>query len=175
MIDHTTVENTGLQNCFSGSLNRTNVRAKNNALPVFSHDQKDNFEATRFVSEESFKQINELPTQSLQLNLTDTPETNISFPEFTSTINKFCNRCHDENENCLCKIDPEKQHEQHKELFNVEPIKIENIEYMSAFYENARKRRFSKNVKFEETCSTTFRTRKKKISSSLIHSIRHIT
>merc|ERR1712167_421710 len=84
-LDHTTLESEGFQNCFIHSLNVMHPGESTNILPVFSHDQKDNFEATKVVANipiSSFNQILEQkPTVTLRVNPLDQDPSPLSYDE----------------------------------------------------------------------------------------------
>lgn len=108
-FDHTTEGSLGMQNVFLGLLNSLNPSAKHNCIPVCSHDQKDNFKATKVVAKETISQINDLVLTPPIFNLSvdhkiDSLET-YSYPHTKQPNFKlfsFCNSCHKNTLICMC-------------------------------------------------------------------------
>ena len=97
-IDHTTVENLGQQNAFLSSLNTVEPGSMYCFVPVFSHDRKDNFQATKIVAKNPIDQINQMVTnpQPFRLTVKPLPKDHSIKPLKPSYVKlkKFCPSCH---------------------------------------------------------------------------------
>ena len=84
-MDHTTIENLGQQNMFFSSLNTLNPELLTNFVPIFSHDQKENFLATKVIAKPIVDQLSAIgdPERPVTLDIHPLPENHITSPQTT--------------------------------------------------------------------------------------------
>ena len=97
-VDHTTVENLGQQNAFLSSLNTITPGSLSSFVPVFSHDQKDNWQATRIVAKKPIDQLNQMVEnpEPIRLLVRPLPSDHV-LPELDPAyveLEMFCETCH---------------------------------------------------------------------------------
>ena len=92
------MENLGQQNAFMSSLNTVEPGSMYCFVPAFSHDRKDNFQATKIVAKNPINQINQMVTdpQPFRITVKPLPENHSIKPLKPSyvEIKKFCPSCH---------------------------------------------------------------------------------
>ena len=103
-VDHTTVENLGQQNAFISSLNTVTPGSISVFVPIFSHDQKDNWQHSKIVAKNPLAQLNDMLDQEkaipFHLRVKPLPEGH-KIPKLKPSyvqMKHFCPLCHDQLE-----------------------------------------------------------------------------
>lgn len=183
-MDHTTEGSLGMENMFAGTLNALHPCEKHNCLPVMSHDQKDNFNATKVVAHKTISQVNSLLTNTTLLNLCLKEKnipSNLETHDYTTQPNikllSFCKVCHRNTNFCSCSSDPKficteqnctkkfssfallKTHRllDHTKTFNPKKKrKVKDLDpALREYHERRKKQKLSKHSNLQEDPKTT--------------------
>merc|ERR1711925_57336 len=160
-----------------------------NAIPYFSHDQKDNWKATKIVAKAPIDALNEIMkdgTTTLSINDEDTEDTQTEY-DYTNQpdvhLSTWCQTCHKKENECICRenynfncpfcensYQDKKLLETHKLLDhpqNFKKRKLSTIGEFQNFYEKRKKQKLFKNSKHTTQLKLIFSKRKNTMDTLL--------